>query len=74
MHTQLYTLLEKYDIILSNLTSIQNIQLYNAFISLTESVKKTSDDGNCLAVVYLLIYKRHSILLTDLTTQFFFKK
>ena len=69
MHTRLYTFLEKYDILHSLQFGFRSKHsTLHALISLTESVKKTIDDGMFGCGVFIDL---HLILLT---TQFFFKK
>ena len=71
MHTRLYTFLEKCDIHSLQFGFLSKHSTLHALISLTESVKKTIDDGMVGCGVFIDLQKRHSILLT---TQIFFIK
>ena len=68
MHTRLYTFLEKYDILHSLQFGFRNKHsTLHALISLTESIKKTIDDGmfGC-GVQKAFDTVNHSILLQKL--------
>ena len=74
MHIRLYTFLEKYNILHSLQFSLcSKHSILHALISLTESVKKTIDDGMFVCGVFIYLQKafdtvKHSILLQNWNT------